>query len=434
MARLLIVICLLAGGALFAQDENYLEGTTQPTTGSVAQGATQRHCISFAILRLTSNGDTFAGLTVRNLGTATATDYTQMQLWWDANDSDTFEPTGPDTLIGTAPSGAFPRTFPSITAQSIPGVSVFNYFVSVDVSPTATVGATFLFEVTISDVQMLTYPVILFSTQPTGTTQTVTGSGANQLVVTQQPAGAQPNTAFTTQPVLELRNAGGSVLTGDNTTVVTAAITTGTGTSGAVLSGTLTAQASAGVVSFGGLMIDLAGTGYSLTFTATGFTSANSTTFNVGTPQTATQLAIITQPGGAAPGVAFTSQPIVEIRDASGAIVTGATHFVAVSLNGGSGGTLSGTLIVQAVSGTATFTNLSINQAGTGYSLTFSAVNLTSATSTNFDVLSTPGSSSSGGGGGGGGGGCAAGSGSTIWLLGLLVPLAVWQRRRRLTA
>ena len=277
----------------------------------------------------------------------------------------------------------------------------------------ATGGNKFLLFVDTSDVYV-GYPVSS-ATPAQGTQQTIASTGSNKIVVTQDPAGAQPATAFTTQPVVELQNSSGGLLTGDSTTMVTASIAGGTGTSGAVLgpSGSLTVQASGGVVNFSGLLIDLAGTGYVLTFTAGGFTSGNSGSFDVGSAASATQLAITTQPAGATAGAQFTTQPVVEIHDATNQLVTGATHFVAVSLNGGSGGTLSGTLIVQAVNGVATFTDLSINQAGSGYSLTFSAVNLTSATSTSFDVAG--GGSSSGGGGGGGGGGCAAGGGVS-WL------------------
>lgn len=433
MAKLLLVaLCLIGAGALSAQfgDENYLEATTQPATGNVQQGATQRHCLSFALMRWTSNSDTFQGLTVRNTGTAQAADYAQIQLWWDANDNDVFEPSGPDTVVGSAPSGAFPRTLTSMTPQGHAGLSVYNYFVTVDVAAGASIGRTFILEVTVTDVVMLTYPVVLFATPPVGTTQTITAGaagGSNQIVVTQQPGGAQPATAFTTQPVVELRTSAGALLSGDSTTVVTAAITAGTGASGAVLgpAGSLTAQASGGVVTFSGLTIDLTGANYTLTFTATNFADGTSAQFDVGTPPTPTQLGITTQPGGAAPGVAFATQPVVQIQDSTGALVTTASHFVAVSLNGGSGGTLSGTLIVQAVNGVATFTDLSINQAGTGYSLTFSAVNLTSATSNSFDVAAPGGGSTGGGGGGGGGGGCSANTeGNALWLLGLLAAAA----------
>lgn len=430
MRLLLIAACVLGCAGLYAQtvsDDNQIAPTTQPAAGNVQQGTTQHQCQSFAILRFSNFGDTFQAVTIRNNGTATAADYTQIQIWFDANDNDTFEPAGPDQLIGTSASGAFPVTISGLN-YSLPAWSVFNWHISVDVSATATIGATFDFEVTTADVSMQVYPVILYSSiDPcVGTVQTVTSgtaTGPDQIIVTQDPAGAQPATAFTTQPIVELRNATGALLNGDNTTVVTASITSGTGTTGAVLGGTLTAQASGGVCTFSGLSIDLQGSSYRLTFTAASFTSGTSGQFDVGTPQVATQLVITTQPSGATPGVQFTTQPVIEIRDASNAIVPSASHFVSVTLNGGGGGTLSGTLILQAVNGVAAFPDLAINQAGTGYSLTFSAVNLTSATSTSFDVISGSGSSS-GGGGGGGGGGCAAQHGAPwAWLLTLAAVL-----------
>ncbi|MBX3473655.1 MAG: hypothetical protein KF754_04670 [Planctomycetes bacterium] len=427
-ATLLAMVCLLGGG-LSAQfgNENYLEATTQPAAGSVPAGTTQRHCLSFGLMRLDTNSDDFGGLVVRNNGTAQASDYSQIQLWFDANDSDTLETGGPDYVVGSATSGAFPRAL-TMSPQTHQGLSVYNYFVTVDVSATAVAGRTFIFEVTVADVSMLNYPVVLFATPPVGPTQTISASaGPNQIVVSTQPGGAQAGTAFTTQPVVQLRNSSGVLLSGDSTTQVTAAITSGTGTSGATLGGTVTVQASGGVVTFTNLSINLAGTAYTLTFTTTGFTSAVSATFNVTTTQVATQLAITTQPGGAQPGVAFTSQPVIEIRDATGAVVAGASNFVGVSLNGGSGGTLSGTLIVQAVNGVATFSNLSINNAGVGYSLTFSASGLTGATSSTFNVTGAGGAS---GGGGGGGGGCVVGQASGLPLLAITLAALACRRRR----
>ena len=49
-------------------------------------------------------------------------------------------------------------------------------------------------------------------------------------------------------------------------------------------------------------------------------------------------------------------------------------------------GTLGGTAIRNAVAGLATFADLTINHAGTGYTLTASATGLTGATSTPFNV------------------------------------------------
>ena len=53
-----------------------------------------------------------------------------------------------------------------------------------------------------------------------------------------------------------------------------------------------------------------------------------------------------------------------------------------------SGGTLSGTKTVNAVAGVATFSGLSIDNIGTGYTLVASASGLTSGTSTAFDITS----------------------------------------------
>lgn len=91
---------------------------------------------------------------------------------------------------------------------------------------------------------------------------------AAQLAVTQQPGGAVPATAFLTQPRVEIRDAAGLPVVTDNTTQVTAGITPGTGTVSAVLGGTLTVTAVNGVALFTDLSINLAGTGYTLTFTA----------------------------------------------------------------------------------------------------------------------------------------------------------------------
>lgn len=115
------------------------------------------------------------------------------------------------------------------------------------------------------------------------------GSGASNnnssptpaLVIATQPAGATPGTAFTTQPVVQV-HVSGALDTTDNTTVVQAAIVAGTGTSGAVLSGTTSVTVNGGVATFTNLAINLAGSAYRLRFTAAGTTTATSNAFNVG--------------------------------------------------------------------------------------------------------------------------------------------------------
>src|SRR5256886_10320560 len=81
--------------------------------------------------------------------------------------------------------------------------------------------------------------------------------------------------------------------------------------------------------------------------------------------------------------------PAVKVRalDAFGNVATGFTDAVAIALGSNPGGSaLSGTTLVAAVSGVATFF-VSLNKAGTGYTLTASAGGFTPVTSTLFDII-----------------------------------------------
>ena len=63
----------------------------------------------------------------------------------------------------------------------------------------------------------------------------------------------------------------------------------------------------------------------------------------------------------------------MSVEDANGNLVTTDTSSVTIAIGTNPGsGTLGGTLTVAAVNGVATFSNLSINKAGTGYTLTAS--------------------------------------------------------------
>jgi hypothetical protein len=114
-----------------------------------------------------------------------------------------------------------------------------------------------------------------------------TGPVATIIVFTREPAGAVAGTAFTTQPVVLVTDNCGCTLTG-YTQTVTLAITPGTGTSGAVLSGTATVNTVNGIATFSGLSINTAGAGYSLTATCGSLPPARSQTFNVEPPPTTT--------------------------------------------------------------------------------------------------------------------------------------------------
>src|SRR6185503_8496428 len=139
----------------------------------------------------------------------------------------------------------------------------------------------------------------------------------------------------------------------------TVALTTGSGT----LSGTLTKTAVAGVAYFTGnnLSINLVGANKVLTMSATLTAGARTTTTSPAfaiTAAAASQLAVVTQPSASTvAGVAFAQQPVVQIQDTFGNVVTtgvDATRVVTVALTTGSG-TLSGTVTKTAVAVVANF-------------------------------------------------------------------------------
>ena len=93
-------------------------------------------------------------------------------------------------------------------------------------------------------------------------------------------------------------------------------------------------------------------------------------------------------PRNAAAGAAITPAVQVAVQDAQGNTVTTATTSITVAIGTNpASGTLSGTTTVAAVNGVATFSSLSLNTAGTGYTLTASATGLTGATSSAFNVV-----------------------------------------------
>jgi hypothetical protein len=100
------------------------------------------------------------------------------------------------------------------------------------------------------------------------------------------------------------------------------------------------------------------------------------------TKLTFTQAPVTTSAGSTMPAVR------VAIQDASGNTVTSATAQVTLAIGANPGsGTLSGTTTVSAVNGVAVFSTLSIDKAGSGYTLTAASAGLADATSPAFDIL-----------------------------------------------
>jgi len=208
------------------------------------------------------------------------------------------------------------------------------------------------------------------------------GPSPSSLAIRTQPAGAMSGVDLTTQPVVEVRDLTNSVVPG-STAAVTASIASGTGT----LSGTTTVTAVNGVVTFTTLRVSGSGP-HTLQFSSGALAPTTSSTFTV--MQAFATLAIQTQPGGAVSGVNLTTQPVVEVRDASNAIVVSSAVAVAASIVSGTG-SLVGTTTILAVNGVARFTDLRINGGG-AHSLQFTttAPSVSTGPSTAFTVLQTP--------------------------------------------
>ncbi len=212
---------------------------------------------------------------------------------------------------------------------------------------------------------------------------------AHRLAFITQPSKENTvNVALGTQPVVVVQDVNGNIVTSSSATVALA-ITSGTGTAGAaLLPVSPVANAVNGVASFTGLRITAPGAGFTLTATSTGLASAVSVPFNVA--GTAARLAFTAQPSiSNTAGAALGTQPRVTVQDANGNTVTNSAATLTLAITAGtgtSGAALAGTVAVNAVNGVATFAGLSINKAGTGYTLTATSAGLISAASAAFDV------------------------------------------------
>jgi len=198
----------------------------------------------------------------------------------------------------------------------------------------------------------------------------VTVGPAAQLAFTQQPTNTVAAATITPAVTVQVEDAGGNPVTTGTGSTASIVMAIGTNPGSGTLSGTTTVSAVAGVATFNMLSINKAGTGYTLSATSSGLTTATSSAFNI-TAGSATQIAFTVQPTNAAQGFPISPAVVVSVEDAGGNVVITATDSITVALGANPGGsTLSGTLTVSAVSGVATFSTLSLNNTGAGYTLT----------------------------------------------------------------
>src|SRR5204863_8324993 len=149
------------------------------------------------------------------------------------------------------------------------------------------------------------------------------------------------------------------------------------------LSGTTPVAAVSGVATFF-VSLNKAGTGYTLTASAGGFTPVTSTAFDI-IPGTTTQLAFTVQPSNTVAGAAMNPAVQVTALDPAGNPVPSFTGSVTVALGNNPGGsTLGGTTTVAAVGGVATFRDLTLNKTAPGYWLTATGSGIATTSAVNI--------------------------------------------------
>jgi hypothetical protein len=260
--------------------------------------------------------------------------------------------TGVSIALASNPGGA--TLGGTLTASAVNGMAVFSGLV-LDVAAT---GYT---------IHLISGDFPLATSNPV----TVTTAAAAQLMVTVQPSTtATAGRAFGTQPVIEEEDQYGNLETGDDSTVVTAALSSGTGP----LQGVTTATVSGGVATFSNLVDDRAET-IALAFTSGSLAAATSGAIVV-SPAAASQLVIQSpQSSTATAGQPFATQPVIAEEDPYGNLETGDDSTVITAAINSGAGPLQGTTRVAVSGGVATFTDLGDDKAGP-LSLLFSSGSL----------------------------------------------------------
>ncbi|HET7248685.1 MAG TPA: Ig-like domain-containing protein [Gemmatimonadales bacterium] len=264
----------------------------------------------------------------------------------------TVGPASPSTTISTVTTS--PTTITSSTGSSaatitvtvrdafgnpVPGVTVSltatgaGNALTQPAGPTSAAGvAQGSFSSTVSEMKILSAKAGNLALVQADTV-TVNPATGGALYFTVQPSTAPAMAAITPTVEVTAKDQFGNVSSGF-TGMVTLVIASNPG--GGTLGGTAASVAVAGVARFGDLQIDKAGTGYTLSASATGMTAATSATFNiVAGPVSASQTTVSASPSlltassGSSPATIT-----VTARDAAGNPIAGAAVQLAATGNG----------------------------------------------------------------------------------------------------
>ena len=230
--------------------------------------------VRFAAVAIPTTGDQFkvvATPTTTDAGTSFSITVTALKPDGITVDSGY---TGTVQFSSTDGQAMLPGNYTFTTGGTTPDNGVHTFDVTLKTAGSQTVTATDTLNASITG----------------STTVTVNPGVATSLAFGQQPTSTVAGATITPAVTVKILDSYGN-LTSDSTDTVSLTITSGTGTAGATLSGGSTPDggtASGGIAKFSSLSIDTAGTGYTLTATATlpGATTATSASFNITSTKT----------------------------------------------------------------------------------------------------------------------------------------------------
>ncbi len=237
-------------------------------------------------------------------------------------------------------------------------------------------------------------PVGVYTLHFSGTSLTgVTSSGVTlsagapvRVEILTQPTTVQSGVVFPVTPTVQVLDAAGNPAGGAGRTI---SVASNSGT--AVLSGTVSQSTDAsGLATFPGLALTGPEGPNTLQFSSPTLASDLTTAITVvaGSPS---KLAFIAQPTNVVAGAPITPAIQVEVQDGAGNRVTSSTISITLAIANNPGASaLSGIATRNAVAGVATFPGLSLDKAGSGYTLAANASGASTATSAGFTV--SPGS------------------------------------------
>ncbi|MGH7586149.1 MAG: Ig-like domain-containing protein [Gemmatimonadales bacterium] len=209
----------------------------------------------------------------------------------------------------------------------------------------------------------------------------ITGGLATRLGFRTQPPNGTAGAPLSPAVEVVILDALGNVVDADRTISVELAA----GPGGAVLGGNTSVSSVAGVARFTSLEIEKAGTGYQLRAEADELTSETSDGFAIAAGPLA-DLTFATQPTNGTAGTTL-SAVSVALTDEFGNPVTDAAGPVTIELSQNpTNAELQGTLSVAPTAGVATFSNLRIDVASTGYQLGADAPGVSNAVSNTFAI------------------------------------------------